>query len=146
MQAAEPYATSHPAIQGTRPLRVFIVEDSPVLREHLTEALSSLRMVEVAGHAETETAAIAALKAESFDAVVLDLQLKEGHGFNVLRAMRAHPDTARIDVLILTNHATPQYRTRSIALGADYFFDKSREYDLLCETLVDLATRKTEAS
>jgi len=40
MQAAEPYATSHPAIQGTRPLRVFLVEDSPVLREHLTEALS----------------------------------------------------------------------------------------------------------
>jgi len=122
------------------------VEDSPALREHLTEALSSLKSVDVAGHAETETAAIASLKAESFDAVVLDLQLKEGNGFNVLKAMRAHPDTARIAVLILTNHATPQYRTRCIALGADYFFDKSREYDLLCETLVGLAARKTEPS
>ena len=102
--------------------------------------------MEVAGHAETERVAIAALKAQSFDAVVLDLQLREGHGFNVLKVMRAHPDTARIAVLILTNHATPQYRARSIALGADYFFDKSREYDLLCETPVDLATRKTEES
>jgi DNA-binding NarL/FixJ family response regulator len=146
MQAAEPYATSGPSIQATHTLRVFLVEDSPVLREHLTEALSSLNLVEVAGHAETEAAAIANLKAESFDAVVLDLQLKEGHGFNVLKAMRAHPDTARIAVLILTNHATPQYRARSIALGADYFFDKSREYDRLCETLVDLATTKTELS
>jgi len=146
MQAAELCVTSTPGIQGTQPIRVFLVEDSPALREHLTEALSSLKSVDVAGHAETETAAIASLKAESFDAVVLDLQLKEGNGFNVLKAMRAHPDTARIAVLILTNHATPQYRTRCIALGADYFFDKSREYDLLCETLVGLAARKTEPS
>jgi len=146
MQAAELCVTSTPGIQGTQPIRVFLVEDSPALREHLTEALSSLESVDVAGHAETETAAIASLKAECFDAVVLDLQLKEGNGFNVLKAMRAHPDTARIAVLILTNHATPQYRTRCIALGADYFFDKSREYDLLCETLVGLAARKTEPS
>jgi len=78
MQAAEPYAISGPGVQATHPLRVFLVEDSPVLRKHLTEALSSLDLVEVAGHAETERVAIAALKAQSFDAVVLDLQLREG--------------------------------------------------------------------
>jgi DNA-binding NarL/FixJ family response regulator len=133
-------------LTATSPLRVFLVEDSAVIRERLAETISSLENVEVVGHAETEAVAISALQAEPCDVVVLDLQLREGHGFNVLKALRSKRNPRRIVVLILTNHATPQYRARSIALGADYFFDKSREYDRLCETLVDLATTKTELS
>jgi len=144
MQAAEPYGMSRTATSAAiRPLRVFLVEDSAILREHLTETLSSLEFVEVAGHADTERDAIAALRAQPFHAVVLDLQLKEGHGFDVLKALRAYRSTAHLVVLILTDHATPQYRARSIALGADYFFDKSREYGQLCELLLDLALMQT---
>jgi len=65
----------------TAPLRVFLVEDSATIRDRLIETISSLGNIEVVGHAETEAAAIAALQAEPCDAVVLDLQLREGLGF-----------------------------------------------------------------
>jgi DNA-binding NarL/FixJ family response regulator len=118
------------------------VEDSAVIRERLTETISSIEHVEVVGHAETEADAIAALQAAACDAVVLDLQLKEGHGFNVLKALRSPSAGRRIIVLVLSNYATPQYRGRSMEIGADYFFDKSREYDRLCEVLEELVARR----
>lgn len=123
----------------TGPLRVFLVEDSATIRDRLIETISSLGNIEVVGHAETEAGAIAALQAEPCDAVVLDLQLREGLGFNVLRSLRTHPKTKRIIVMILTNHATPQYVARGTELGAHHFFDKSGEYEQFCGTLAKLA-------
>ena len=120
MRTPQPYSPSEASARSERALRVFLVEDSATIRERLIETISSLKRVQVAGHAETEAAAIAALQADPCDAVVLDLQLKQGHGFNVLKALRSDPNTARMFVLVLTNHATPQYLARSIELGADH--------------------------
>jgi len=140
----EPTSRSKSGVDTTTPLRVFLVEDSAVIRERLTETISSLDHVEVIGHAETEADAIAALQAAVCDAVVLDLQLREGHGFNVLKALRGASPRRPIIVLVLSNYATPQYRGRSMEIGADYFFDKSREYDRLCEVLEELVARRRQ--
>jgi DNA-binding NarL/FixJ family response regulator len=145
MQVVES-SRSESGARTTNPLRVFLVEDSAVIREHLTETISALAHVEVIGHAETEADAIAALQAAACDAVVLDLQLREGHGFNVLKALRGPSAGRRIIVLVLSNYATPQYRGRSMEIGADYFFDKSREYDRLCEVLEELVARRAQDS
>jgi two-component system OmpR family response regulator len=116
-----------------RSVRVFIVEDSPVIRERLTESLSSPGRIDVVGYAESEANAVAALQAGDWDAVILDLQLKEGNGLRVLKALRAAREGKLI--IVLTNYAFPQYRARSEQLGADYFFDKSREYHRVREVL-----------
>jgi two-component system, OmpR family, response regulator len=145
-QAVEPSSPSASALRTKRPLRVFLVEDSALIRERLTETLSSLERVEVVGYAETESDALAELGRLDCDAVVLDLQLREGHGFNVLRALRTASDRPRITVLVLSNYATPLYRGRSLEFGADFFFDKSREYDRLCEVLEQLAQQSSPAS
>jgi DNA-binding NarL/FixJ family response regulator len=143
VQVLEPSSRSADAeLRATYPLRVFLVEDSALIRERLTETISSLEHVEVVGYAETEMDAIAALQRLPCDAVVLDLQLREGHGFNVLKALRSPSARPGIIVLILSNYATSQYRTRSMEFGADYFFDKSRDYDRLCEVLEDLVQRR----
>ena len=144
MQVVNPSSRSESAPHTTHPLRVFLVEDSAVIRERLTETISSLEHVEVVGHAETEADAIAALQALACDAVVLDLQLREGHGFNVLKALRSASDRPRIIVLVLSNYATPLYRGRSMEMGADFFFDKSRAYDRLCEVLEELVARRAQ--
>lgn len=114
-------------------VRVFIVEDSPVIRERLTESLSIPGRIDVVGYADTEAQALTALRAGDWDAVVLDLQLKEGNGLRVLKALRAAREGKL--VIVLTNYAFPQYRARSEQLGADYFFDKSREYHRVREVL-----------
>ena len=125
--------------ESGNPLRVFLVEDSPVIRERLTESISALAHVAVVGTADSEGEAIGALHETACDAVVLDLQLKRGHGFNVLKAVRRRVERPRLTVIVLSNLSSSQYRDRSLDLGADYFFDKAREYDRVCDVLEKLA-------
>jgi DNA-binding NarL/FixJ family response regulator len=128
------------ARQGA-PLQVFLVEDSPIIRERLTESLSTPGRVEVMGYADTEHGAVAALRRVSWDVLVLDLQLKQGTGLGVLRALGAgKPEGAK--VIVLTNYAIPQFRDRSVALGADYFFDKTREYYRVKSVLEEIAATR----
>jgi DNA-binding NarL/FixJ family response regulator len=121
------------------PLRVVIVEDSKRLREQLGESIASPGRIDVVGYAETEAEALALLSDASCDAVVLDLQLRQGNGLSLLKALRARAPTRRVTVIVLTNFAFPHFRDRSLALGADYFFDKAREYDRVREVLEELA-------
>jgi DNA-binding NarL/FixJ family response regulator len=127
------------------PLRVFLVEDNPLIRERLIESLTSTGRIRVVGYAESEREAVDALSDGSWDAVLLDLQLKQGNGLGVLRAIGpSRPHGAKI--LVLTTYAIPQYRDRSLALGADAFFDKSREYDRAVDMLSDFAATRTGLS
>ena len=120
-------------------LRVFLVEDSKLIRERLEEGLSSAGGISIVGTADNEMAALAGLHESGCDAVILDLQLKKGNGLGVLRSLRADPVSSRPVVIVFTNFATPRYRDISLRCGADYFFDKSRDYDQVCQVLEDLA-------
>lgn len=139
MQALERNSATTSETKSGNPLRVFLVEDSPVIRERLAESISALAHVAVVGTADSEGEAIGALQETACDAVVLDLQLKQGHGFNVLKAVRRPPERPRLTVIVLSNFSSSQYRDRSLELGADYFFDKAREYDRVCDVLEKLA-------
>ena len=108
------------------PLRVLIVEDSKRLREQLGETIYSPGRIEVAGYAETEAEAIEFLAQAPCHAVVLDLQLRQGNGLAVLKALRATSAGQAVTVIVLTNFAFPHFRDRSLKLGADYFFEKPR--------------------
>ena len=120
-------------------LRVVLVEDSARIRARVAESLSEIPNVHIAGEAETEREAIALLERGDWDAVVLDLQLRQGTGISVLKALRDRPRTAGKRVIVFTNYAFPQYRDRSMALGADFFFDKAREFHRVREVLADRA-------
>ena len=116
------------------PLRVLLVEDSPYIRERLVDLLVEPGRIEIIGHADNEESAVALVRDEPWDVLVLDLQLKRGTGLGVLRAL-APARRADTKVIVLTNYAFPQYREKSFALGADYFFDKAREYHRVRDVL-----------
>jgi DNA-binding NarL/FixJ family response regulator len=122
------------------PLRIFLVEDSPILRERLVEMLASWGAIEIVGHAETEAAADAALQAQEWDVLILDLQLLQGTGLGVLRNLGSHRKQGTL-VIVLTNYAIPMYRERSMQLGADYFFDKAHEFARIKDVLDELSTK-----
>ena len=124
-------------------LRIFIVEDSPVIRENLTAALEELGPVRVVGCAEDEAGAIGWLRRRRDDCelVIVDLFLKRGSGLGVLEAARDLGDGPSL--VVLSNHATPEMRRRCLALGADRVFDKSNEIDALVDYCEELARRRT---
>lgn len=110
-------------------VKVFLVEDSPLLRERLEKMLGAIPGARTVGHAPTARAAIAGIEAAQPDAVVLDIQLEEGTGFDVMRAVRASAPGTRF--YVLTNFAHEGYRRMAEKLGARGFFDKSREFEAL---------------
>ena len=127
-------------LQTTAPLRVLLVEDSPLIRERLAESLVEPGRIEIVGDADSEAAAIALVQSPEWDALVLDLQLKSGTGLGVLRALKPIRRT-NTRVIVLTNYAFPQYRAKSLSMGADFFFDKAREYHRVREVLDSLAAQ-----
>jgi two-component system OmpR family response regulator len=69
--------------------------------------------------------------------IILDLHLRQGTGFGVMRALAMKQPPPRI--IILTNYDLPEYRKAALALGATYFLDKARDYDRLPEVLHEIS-------
>jgi DNA-binding NarL/FixJ family response regulator len=125
------------------PLQVFLVEDSPLFRERLTEKLESIGNVAVVGSADDEQTAVSALQTCKWDIAVLDLQLKHGSGLEVLRRLQELGRPPHTKVIVLTDHDFYLYRSKALEFGADMFFVKSREANLVIKLLRDLASRRT---
>jgi DNA-binding NarL/FixJ family response regulator len=120
-------------------LRVLLVEDSKVLTERLIEAIRQIPEVDLVGTADTEAAAIATVKRESIDVIILDLHLKQGTGFGVMRALAGSAVKPRI--VVLTNYDLPEYKNAATALGATHFLDKARDYGRLGEVLREICAQ-----
>ena len=118
---------------SSRNLSVLLVEDSRVLAERLRETLLSVPGVQLAGTVESEADAVDALQRQPVDVVVLDLHLRQGTGFGVLRAIP--PKSKHIVAIVLTNYDLAEYRRAAAALGAQHFLDKLRDFDRLAPLL-----------
>jgi len=108
-------------------MKVFIADDSPLFVERLTELLRDVPGIELAGQAGDVPESVRCIQQVKPDAVILDLQMSGGSGLDVLRAIR--PDHPGLYVLICTNYPYPQYRKECLSAGANYFLDKSAEFE-----------------
>ncbi|KAB1088983.1 response regulator transcription factor [Neorhizobium galegae] len=101
-------------------MRILLVEDNQALAEGLSTILrgSGYAVDTVADGASAEAVAAA----ETYDLVILDLNLPEMDGLDVLRAMRARANKAA--VMILTARGTPEERVKGLDLGADDYMIK----------------------
>lgn len=126
-------------------VNVVIVDGAPFVRERLRALLhTNVPQVDVIGEAADAQTAIRLIRDTRPDAVILDLQLAGGSGFNVLRAVKLVP-SAPI-VIVLTNLTTIEYHVACLEAGAEFFLDKSFGLDLLTDILGHLARRLTSDS
>lgn len=108
-------------------MKVFIADDSSLFVERLTELLKDVPGVELAGQAGDVSESVRCIQQMKPDAVIRDLQMPGGSGLDVLRAIR--PNHPRLYVLICTNYPYAQYREECLSAGANYFLDKSSEFE-----------------
>ena len=114
---------------------VFIVDDSNALREQLAKMLSEIKGVKVIGQAQNAAQAIEGIRALKPKLVILDIQIPGGTGIEVLKTIKQYDHPMK--VIILTNQPYFQYRKKCLALGADYFLDKTRDIDQLRQIIKD---------
>jgi len=112
---------------------VFIVDDSPVVRDRLVQLIDEVPQVEVVGEADIAFEAIQSIRRLRPQVVVLDISMPGGSGMYVLETIKK--ERPQPIVIMLTNFATDQYRRKCRQLGADYFFDKSSEFEQISDVL-----------
>ena len=127
--------------QIIQPLRVYVVEDSPIIQRLLASKIEAAGAKLLGQSAEAKTA-IAELALLQPDLVVIDISLEEGNGFDVLRAVQDGGFVPGAVKVVLTNHANAEFEKLSARLGADRFFDKASEMSQLLALVDALAVEK----
>jgi CheY-like chemotaxis protein len=92
-------------------LKVLVVDDDPKAVELIALRMQSLASTVIRAYGGRE--AIESARQELPDLIVLDLMMPEVNGFDVVEALKAQPDTARIPVVVVTaKHITTEDRAR----------------------------------
>ena len=108
-------------------MRVLIAESSTVVREKLVSILGDLKGIEVVGQAQDASAARALARQTRPDVTIMDSLDSSGDSIGLLQYLKAiRPDCK---VIVLTNFVEPENRDMCYRNGADYFFDKSIEFE-----------------
>ena len=112
-----------------------MVDDGTRVRARIVAMLAAIPGVVAVFEAASVAEAVAVLAAHAPDVVVLDLHLRGESG--LLLAPRVKQERPGALLLVLTNQSSEQHRRQCLALGADCFFDKSRDFDALVRTVAD---------
>jgi two-component system response regulator DevR len=130
--------------QRNATLMVFLVEDSPAIRARLATTIREIEGAELVGEAGTVGEAIKGIRSTHPGAVILDLQLEDGSGLDVLKAV--YPTAPALHVAVLTNYATDQHRRACMDAGAEFFLDKSSDFPRIREIVQRWTARPERAA
>ena len=117
-------------------MKVFVADDSLIVCARLITMLTDIDGVEIVGQARTVSESIDSVLAIQPDVVILDIQMPGGSGIDVLTKIREQGSKAI--VIILTNYPYPQYRKKCEEAGANFFFDKSNEFEQVAPLIQNL--------
>ena len=125
-------------------LKVFIAEDSVLIRGRLKETLDEQGSIEIIGESGNTKQAITEIRQLNPDVVIIDIRMPGGGGLPILQDIKkGEPNRIAI---ILTAFPLPQYRQVYMEAGADYFFDKTQDIQKLTDVLVELALKQGDTS
>lgn len=113
-------------------VRVLLIDDSTVVRSRLVRLLEDLGDIDVE-EVDDAPDALASVRRTRPDAVILDIRLRSGSGLDVLQEIKRAPSPPL--VIMLTNHSTEHHRRWCERHGADYFFDKTHEFEKVLDVL-----------
>jgi DNA-binding NarL/FixJ family response regulator len=122
-------------------LKVLIADDSNLVRERLAALVSEVEDAELVSQVGNAREAIEAIQRLKPDVAILDIRMPGDSGLQVLEVIKA--DKAAPVVIVLTAFPYPQYRRKCLEAGAEYFFDKSSEFDRVAKVLEELQGKGT---
>jgi DNA-binding NarL/FixJ family response regulator len=118
-------------------MKIVLADDSSLLRDRIKSLLNSINNVSVVGEAENGVEALQLIREKKPDLAILDIRMPEMNGIEVLKKIRELGLVTK--VCILTNYPYKQYREKCISAGADYFFDKNLDINLLLDVISTIA-------
>lgn len=121
-------------------MKVFVVEDSAAVRERLVEMIREIEGMEVVGEAESSDTAVVGITSTKPDVAILDIKLADdaGSGIDVLHEVRKTLPAIR--AIVMSNYVTPQHAKASADAGAEFFLDKTVDFDRIPEILRQMSS------
>lgn len=119
------------------PVTILLMDDAAVIRQLMIQQLAGLRHVTQILQAADAQTALQLFVAYHPQIAILDIQVPgDKNGLEVLKDLKTRAPAPA--VIMLTNHATPRYRRACQQAGADYFFDKSTEFEQVAAAVAAL--------
>ena len=122
--------------------RILVADDEEGIRELLREQLDAAGYV--TDEATDGAEAIDKLDRETYDLAILDINMPKKSGLDVLKHIRDRQ--LKMGVIMLTGRLGFSVGSESMLLGADFFFDKAREFHRISEVLAGLRPRDPSVS
>ncbi|CAG0907047.1 unnamed protein product, partial [Cyprideis torosa] len=119
---------------------IIIVDDSDILRDRLKTLIYPNKNIKIIGEASNSIEAMRLLSKLHTDIILLDIHMPGANGFKVLSQIRNLDKDVKI--IIITNYPTVQYKTAAFELGANYFIDKSEEFETIPDILNEIVLAK----
>ncbi len=121
-------------------MNVVLVDDSLLVRKRVANIISKMPGVKVIGEAGNSLEAIEVVRKTKPDVVILDIKMPGESGVKVLRKLKDEFEDLKI--IMLTNYPDSQYKAECLMHGAEYFLNKSDEFDKLPEVFSKLRKRQ----
>jgi two-component system chemotaxis response regulator CheY len=120
---------------------ILIVDDSRVMREMVIACLRGLAGLEFA-QAASGLEAIERLSLVPYDAMVLDLNMPDIGGFEVIEFVRCQDKLKSLPILVVTTRGDEDSKARALELGASAFLTKPFAPEAILETVRGLLNGK----
>lgn len=118
------------------PKTILVVDDSPLIIRRLLEMLSEIPNVSWIRHAGSYQEAMEIINGHHPRILLLDINLPDKSGIEILRNVKENASSVK--VIMITNQANEYYQKLCIKLGANYFVDKTKEFEQIAGIIAGL--------
>jgi DNA-binding NarL/FixJ family response regulator len=125
-------------------IRIFLVDDHPLVREWLATLLRQQPDLEVCGQAEDARRAFATMEADPPDVAIVDLSLKTSSGLDLIKELSEHLPT--IQVIVLSMHEEIFYAERALRAGARGYVTKRESTHRIVEAIHEVQAGRLYAN
>lgn len=120
-------------------MKIVLADDSKILRQRIISLLEEIQGVQVVAEAENSHQAVQYVEDLKPDLIILDIRMPDGGGLEALKVLE--DKNISIIKMVLTNYPIEQYRKKCMELGADYFFDKSTDFEKMVDVVKKLVKK-----
>jgi len=121
-------------------IKILVVDDHALIRKGLKQLLEDCPDLQVTGEAASGNEAINKVRAEHFDLLLLDINLPDKHGIEVLKQFKSEqPD---LKIIVLSMYPEEQYGVRALKAGAMGYINKQSASDTLINAIQQVVSGK----
>ncbi len=120
-----------------RKMRVFIVDDHPIVRHGFIQRLGLEPDMEVCGQAAKAQEALTGIGELKPDVALIDLSLEEGNGVDLIKELKTRGD--KVKIIVVSSFDESAYAERSIRAGAHGYLNKKEAVDKIVDAIQRVA-------